>query len=107
MIDPHDQKAAEVVAAIAAASRFRSENGQTFWGGYLRHRLERFRRLDLAHCVSRLMDACETSPVADSTRKLMQRISDMDQATTEGVQSALQNRPALIVALAYEQLKKQ
>lgn len=102
MIDPHDQAAAELLALVALGSRYRAEHGKEFWGGYYRHRVERFRALPLAQCVSRLLDSCQTAPVGEAAQDLIVRLSALDAEQTAAIETAIRERPALCVALAYD-----
>ena len=105
VIDPADSQAAQILAHVAQASAYRAERGKDFWGGYYRRRVERFRRMPLASCVSRLMDACHTSPAADSTQDLTKLLGSLSTDETKHIERALRDRPALLVALAYDQIR--
>ena len=60
MIDPADQQAARLLACIAASSDHRRKDGKAFWSGFFRHRVERFKDLDLAQFISRMLDVLHT-----------------------------------------------
>lgn len=105
MIDPQDEIAADLLAQIASASDVRSQDGMMFWGGYFRHRLERYRRLPLAGCVSRLLDACRCSATAPGTKNAVNQLEAFTSGETADVERSLRERPALVLSVAYARLK--
>jgi hypothetical protein len=52
MIDVYIDLASELIADVAHSSRYRQQNGKEFWGGYLRHRMERFKGRDSGQSMS-------------------------------------------------------
>ena len=107
LIDPVDQRAATLLARIAQASRYRAEHGLQFWGGYYRHRIERFRRRSLSDLVSRLLDSCEASPTSDGALSALADLRDMTPDETAAVERAIRERPALLVGLAYDLIARE
>lgn len=105
VIDPHDQRAARLLALIAQSSSMRAERGKEFWGGAFAHRLERVRRLPLPTAMSRLMASIDTAPATESTQQAMSMLREMTEEDTSGVENALRERPSLCVALAYDDIK--
>lgn len=106
LIDPQDQKAAEILAGIARSSSVRTNDGKMFWGGFFRHRVERYRRCSLPDLASKLMDAVQSSTTSPEMRTTIAAIEEMDDDTQQAVQSAIADRPAFIISLAYEQIQK-
>jgi hypothetical protein len=100
MIDPADQQAARLLACIAASSDHRRRDGKAFWSGFFRHRVERFKDLDLAQFVSRMLDECSCS--GQDSVAAARILRDMPEETMRAVRSAISDRPALCVALSYD-----
>lgn len=101
VLDERDHAAANLLAAIAQASAYRGAHGKEFWGGFFRHRVERFRRLPLASFVARLIDVCQTSSTAESTQAALAMVSGLSAEETAGIEQSIRERPALVVALSY------
>lgn len=107
VIDTKDATAARFLALLFGASAYRAQHGKEFWGGFARHRIERHRReRSLAAFAARVMDACSVAPTADSTRAAMGMLAEMDEAETAAVSEAIRERPALVLALAYEEIQR-
>lgn len=105
MISEEDARAAELLAYIAHGSAMRSKDGLLFWSGVFRHRIEQHRRKPLADFVSRMLDAVKCDPVtigAKNTTAMLEALSPEDVAATE---KAVKERPALLVALAFDRLR--
>lgn len=102
MIDPAIQTAANLLACIAGASEYRATRGKEFWSGFFRHRVERHKRLPLAECVSRLLDACQSSATAETTREATAWLAQACEGECASVERALRTNTALVVALSYE-----
>lgn len=100
MIDPADQQAARLLACIAASSDHRRKDGKAFWSGFFRHRVERFKDLDLAQFISRMLDECSCS--GQDAVAAARMLREMPEETMRAVRAALCNRPALCVALSYD-----
>ena len=105
LIDPDDERAVKLLALVATASLMRAERGKDFWGGIFLHRLERVRRLPLATAVSRLMASIGTSSIAEATQEALVMLAEMDADVVAGVERSLRERPTLLVALAYDQIR--
>lgn len=103
MVDPNDDRAARLLGAIARSSAIRATDGLMFWGGFFRHRVERFARLPLATFVSRLLDECRVdAPGAEHALTLLRAFSADEISATE---RAIRLRGGLVVALAYDHRK--
>lgn len=102
MIEPSEQQAASLLACIAAASSLRKRDGKTFWGGFFRHRVERFKDLELPNFISRMLDdcACHGQPSVEAARILRQLSAEEMRA----VHDAIATKAALCVALAYDSM---
>ena len=100
-----DEEAADLLAHLVQASEMRRGDGVRFWGGFFRHRLERFKRLSLSGMVSRLLDECRCPPTAPGTRNVLFGIERMGLERQGEIERAIRDRPALIVALAFERMK--
>jgi hypothetical protein len=99
MIPDADTAAADLLAQIARASRRRRADGRQFWGGYFRHRVERFARLPLAGLVSRLMDDCEVQEAESGP--IVETLAALPADRTSAIEEAIRARGGLITALAF------
>jgi hypothetical protein len=106
MIDEVDRRAAELLYLLTESSEVRSSDGKMFWGGYLRHRVERFSRLPLAQFVSRMVDEIKVQPTYPAARQALAMLASLNEAETEAIEDSLQHRGGLIVALAYDLRKE-
>jgi len=104
-ISNHDQLAVTLVSELAEASRYRRREGKMFWGGVLRHRIERARNLPLQDAISRLLDWLECETMCPSLRGQLQSAAGWDAETSDGVSEALRKRPALVISLAMDAMK--
>lgn len=106
MIDAYIDQAAELMADVAHASRYRREHGKEFWGGVFRHRLERFKRSPLEKCLARLLDALNCEPYAPGVQAALEKARAYDSTTGSEVERALRDATALVVALAYTKIQE-
>lgn len=105
MVSPEDARAAELLAYIAHGSAVRSKDGMMFWSGFFRHRIERFREKPLADFVSRMLDEVKCDPVTIGAKNLTAMLDVMPPEEVAATEKALRERPALLVALAFERLR--
>jgi hypothetical protein len=103
MIDPEDERAAELLAYLALASEVRRKDGMMFWGGRFRHLVERFKGAALATCMSRLLDQCRCDAIG--ARNVMVLVEEMSAERMAETERSLRDRTALIVTLAYERMR--
>ena len=96
-----DSKAAHLLCEIAFHSSARVENGIQFWGGYFLARIKRFMRLPLPDMVSRLIGTFGTGVTHD----IVQILDAMDDQEMASISQSIRERPDLIHAAAYSQLK--
>lgn len=107
VIDPHDERASWVLARLAASSEARRGDGLTFWRGFFRHRLERARRMPLPDLVSRLTDALRCDVLSDDYRAALEWLSGASAEEAAPVAASIRARPAYLVAIAFDQLKRE
>lgn len=100
VIDEHTRVAARLLAAIAGNSEVRSSDGKMFWGGFFKHRVERFKGLPLDRAVSRLIDECGVS--APRSTPILQILESLRGEEEAKVVDVLRGSTALCVSLAYE-----
>lgn len=105
MHDPVEVRAATLVARLATASLVRRKDGKVFWGGFLRHRIERFRCLSLSEMTSRLMDALAVSPTDPAAMLALHDLGAWTATESAEVAKTIETKAALIVAMAFEQCK--
>lgn len=105
MHDPVEVRAATLLARLATASLVRRRDGKMFWGGFLKHRVERFRCLSLSEMVSRLMDALAVSPTDPAAMLLLHDLAAWSEAEAVEVAKAIETKAALILLMAFEQCK--
>lgn len=104
MIDENDSLAADLLAAIVRGSERRRTAGLEFWGGELRHRIERVRRLPLADMISRLGDDCDVP--GNAMAEAMSRLRGLSDEQSEAVRCAFRDRPKLVESLAFEAIRR-
>jgi hypothetical protein len=104
-ISPYDQLAVDLISELSEASRYRRSEGKMFWGGVLRHRIERARNLPIQDAISRLLDWLECETMSPALREYIKAASAWDSETSDGVSEALRKRPALVIALAMDAMK--
>jgi hypothetical protein len=103
VIDPHDQAAADLLYLVVRRCALRSRDGVAFWGGALRHRIERARTLPLHDMLARLMDSLGTTTLG--TTELVAALVSMTDEQRARIERALRERTSLIVALCYERVR--
>lgn len=106
MISLHDTEAAQLLANIAQTCRMRGDDGKRFWGGFYRHRVERFRRLPLPDLVSRLCDAIGVSPTSSGFRTALGVLAALDADQQAEIERSIRERPALCVALSFDLIER-
>lgn len=106
VMDPRDRIAVDLIADLSEASGLRSSDGKGYWGGILRHRLERVRRMPLHDAVSRLMDWLQVSPITPAGKEALGRLKMLTPEQEAEVSEAIQKRPALVVAWAFETIQR-
>ncbi len=105
MHDPTEVRAATLLARLATASLVRRKDGKVFWGGFLRHRVERFRCLSLNEMASRLMDVLAVSPTDPAAMLALHDLGAWTPTESAAVAKAIETKSALIVAMAFEQCR--
>jgi len=105
MIDLIEDRAATLLGRIATASLVRRRNGKVFWDGFYRHRIERFKHLPLPDMVSRLMEAVAAPPTDPSTMLVVHDLAGMSEETMREVARCIEERAALVLAMAFDRLK--
>lgn len=106
VIDPVDDNAARLLGLLASSSKMRRDDGLVFWGGAFRHRVERRRRLPLTDMVSRLMDDLRCAPMEGESRQAIAMVEAATLDEAAAVSRAIQSRPAYLIALAFDRLKR-
>jgi len=101
-----DLLAVDLLGAIARASERRRNDGLAFWGGWYQRRVDRFARLPLADCVSRLLGECAVPPSSDEAQLAARLLAELSDADTEAISAALRSRSQLLIALAFDRRKK-
>lgn len=102
VLDPSDAVAGELLYLACAGSGVRANDGKMFWAGFFRHRIERFKRLALPEMMSRLMDACDVTPTAETTHELLGKLCTIPADEQGRVERSVRERTALVVSLAYD-----
>lgn len=102
MIDPVDQRASLLLARLATASLVRRRDPKMFWGGFYRHRVERFRHLELPEMVSRLMDTVAAAPTEPSVLLVLHELGSWSTEEARAVAKAIESKTALILTMAYD-----
>lgn len=105
MVSPEDERAAELLAHLAHGSAVRSKDGMMFWGGFFRHRIERHRRKPLADFVSRMLDEVGSDPMTIGAKNVTAMVESFSAEETSTTEKAIRDRPALLVAIAFERLR--
>lgn len=105
LIDPYDDKAAWLLQQLATVSQMRREHGQSFWGGFFRHRLERCRRMSLPDLVSKLTDALQCDVTQPQYRAATSWLVSSSEDESRDVSAAIKARPGYLVALAYDRVR--
>jgi len=107
VIDPTDDLAAVLLAHLARSSGYRRAHGKEFWAGTLHHRLQGVRTLPLADAVARLLERleCSCSDGAGAVNPAVALLADLDEEQQVAVSRAWRDRPALLVALAYDRTR--
>jgi len=105
VIDKTEEKAAALLAHIAIASEMRRKDGKMFWGGFYRHRIERFRHLPLSQMASRLMDVVRASPTDPAVAMVTEYLATWTEEESAEVAVVVRDKAALVLALAFEMIK--
>lgn len=98
-LEPADEQAIQLLAALATASSRRREDGKRFWDDFYLNRVRRFARLPLNDFVSRVMGEINVAAV------------NFDVAAFNGVEDpdavmrAIRERPVLLHALAFDRVR--
>jgi hypothetical protein len=107
VIDNLDMLAAKLLAHIAEGSDMRRNDGKLFWGGFFRHRVERFRRLPLPDLVSRLLGECQVPAMSTAGQAAAKLLQEFDESMQDSVATSIRERPDLVVALVYDLTRKE
>lgn len=107
MIPAADTMAADLVARVARGSQVRVRDGLRFWAanGFLVRRIRRYSHAGLSTLVSRLMAECAVG--ADSAQEVLRLLAELQPEQEREVAEAIRARTDLIVALAYESLRRE
>lgn len=103
-IAPADQRAVDLLADVAQCADARVSDGLRFWGGFFEARVSRFARLPLMDFLSRLQTEIRAS--TSSMGAVCDRAAAMSDEDAAAVMTALRQRRAAIVALAFESIKR-
>lgn len=106
MYDENDLRAGRLLGLLAVGSRLRADRGLDFWGGTFARRVERVRRLPLATAVSKLMRLIDCSTTSPRTVEAVDVVGRLSAEEVEGVEMAIRDRTALVVALAFLDVKR-
>lgn len=98
-----ENKAADLLASVAASSLYRQENGLAFWKSFFIRRVQRYASMDLHSFLSSLCGAV-SCPGSDLTH-VTTVIDGMTEEEEKAVMETISQKPDLIVAAAYTKLK--
>lgn len=102
MIDPLDHIAATLLESLARDSSYRITHGKEFWGGVFARRLQRYSGRPLGECISRLLSELDVPPVSAGASATLELLASYDAQAMGAVSTRLRDRPALLIALAFD-----
>lgn len=91
----------KILKEIAKNSKYRSDDGMRFWGGYYKRRINRFASLPLNEFVSRLCESVNTH--VDVDLSIIKMLSEDESIE---VMTEMRKKSTLLLSLAYSEFKQ-